>query len=381
MNWIRNNNEWTEFLNNKKSVENHEDDVLVNNIDDDKGNVKESYSHDDDESVHGNSNSEDDEDNSNDDDNYDDNDNDTKEEEEKDDDGLVKESKMKTFEYVAKSSKSNNAKHLKSTCGDNLDTKLSESSMSGDGQIFKSICGGNLKEKLADTAVNHFKQNSVDVHITGPFHHSGKSHWVVVYGENKESFMLKAQFISVYISCLLRDWVKVTKSKTNIDHCKTYYDIGICKHQFGSESIWKSAREKKSSVKKISFVYSFDTKIRDTAGKEELMDAIKFFFMLMKERVDNPIGPLLLDYLHEKVEKLYDYFINKSNKNEDLVAKKITRVIHEHFSGGYNIIWNDRLNHWLLDYDIIQILRNQMGYISWSDVPMNQRELCYKGYT
>jgi hypothetical protein len=206
--------------------------------------------------------------------------------------------------------------------------------MSGDDQIFKSICGGNLKKKLADTAVNHFKQNSVEVHITGPFHHSGKSHWVVVYGENKEAFMLKAQFILVYISCLLHDWVKVTKSNINIDHCKTYYDIGICKHQFGSESLWKHAGETKSPVKKISFVYSYDTKIGDTAGKEELMDAIKFFFMSMKERVDNSIGPLLLDYLHEKVEKLYDYFLKKSNKNEDLATKKITRVIHQHFSGG-----------------------------------------------
>jgi hypothetical protein len=110
-NWIRNNNEWTEFLNEKKSAENHDDDVLVNDIDDDKGNVEESYSHDDDESIQGNSNSEDDEENSNDDDNYNDYDDDTDEEEEKDDDGLVKESKMKMFEYVAKSSKSNNAKN------------------------------------------------------------------------------------------------------------------------------------------------------------------------------------------------------------------------------------------------------------------------------
>ncbi len=282
---------------------------------------------------------------------------------------------------MAKPSKSNNAKNLKSTCGDNLDTKLSESSMSGDDQIFKSISGGDSKKKLADTAVNHFKQNSVDVHITGPFHLSGKSHWVVVYdGENKEAFMLKAQFILVYISCLLRDWVKVTKSNISIDHCETNYDIVICKHQFGSESLWKRTGEKKSPVKKISFVYTYDIKIRDTAGKEELMDEINFFFMSMKERVDNPIGPLYLDYLHEKVEKLYDYFVKKSNKHEDLAAKKITRVIHQHFSGGYNIIWNDRLNHWLVDYDIIKILRNHMGYISWSDVPMNQRELCYKGY-
>ncbi len=58
------------------------------------------------------------------------------------------------------------------------------------------------------------------------------------------------------------------------------------------------------------------------------MDAIKFFFMSMKERVDNPIGPLFLDYLNEKMEQLYDYFVKKSNKNEDLAAKKITRVIH-----------------------------------------------------
>jgi hypothetical protein len=36
-------------------VENHDDDVLVNDIDDDKGSVEESYSHDNDESIHGNS--------------------------------------------------------------------------------------------------------------------------------------------------------------------------------------------------------------------------------------------------------------------------------------------------------------------------------------
>jgi hypothetical protein len=112
---------------------------------------------------------------------------------------------METFEYVAESSKSKDDKDLKSTFGDKLNTKLSDSSKSEDDNIFKSICGGDLKKKLAATAVIHFKPNSVDVHITGPFHHSGKSHWVVVYGENKEAFMLKAQFILVYISCLLCD--------------------------------------------------------------------------------------------------------------------------------------------------------------------------------
>ncbi len=31
----------------------------------------------------------------------------------------------------------------------------------------------------------------------------GKSHWVVVYGDNEQSWLLKAQFISGYIECLL----------------------------------------------------------------------------------------------------------------------------------------------------------------------------------
>ncbi len=130
----------------------------------------------------------------------------------------------------------------------------------------------------------------------------------------------------------------------------------------------------------MSFVYSYDSKIGDTAGKEELMGAIKFFFMSMKECVDNPIGPLLLDHLHEKMEKLYTYLVNKSSR-EDLAAEKITHAISQHFSGGPNIIWNDRLNHWLVDYDIIRVLRYHIVYKSWSEVPVNQREVCYKGYT
>jgi hypothetical protein len=258
--------------------------------------------------------------------------------------------------------------------------KLAESSMSDEDTMFKSICVGDLKKKLADTAVNHFKPNIVDVHITGPFHHAGKSNWVVVYGENKQAYMLKPTFILVYVSCLLHEWKKVTKSNINVDHCSRYYDIGICKHQFGRESTWERTGAKKSPITKVSFVYSHDSKIEDTAGKKELMGAIRFFFLSMKERVDNPIGPLLVNHLHEKMENLYTYLVNNSN-GEDLAAEKITRAISQHFSGGPNIIWNDRLNHWLVDYDIIRVLRYHMGYKSWSEVPVNQRELCYQGYT
>ncbi len=71
--------------------------------------------------------------------------------------------------------------------------------------IFKSIFGGDLKMKISQTAANTFKSKSIDVHIIGPFHKSGKSHCVVVYGDSGKAHVLKAQFILIYVSCLLRD--------------------------------------------------------------------------------------------------------------------------------------------------------------------------------
>jgi hypothetical protein len=63
--------------------------------------------------------------------------------------------------------------------------KLAQSSMSDEENLFKSICVGDMKKKLADTKVNYFKQDIVDVHITGPFHHAGKSHWVVNFRHHR----------------------------------------------------------------------------------------------------------------------------------------------------------------------------------------------------
>jgi hypothetical protein len=88
----------------------------------------------------------------------------------------------------------------------------------------------------------------------------------------------------------------------------------------------------------------------------------------------------VVEDLKETAEGLYRHLMKGDTKNEDLVAEKITQDINQHFSGGYNIIWNDTLNNFLVDFDIIRILKNHFGYNSWSDVPIDQRELCYRGY-
>ncbi len=125
-------------------------------------------------------------------------------------------------------------------------------------------------------------------------------------------------------------------------------------------------------------MYTCDTSNKNT-GKQGLIAAIKFLFILMKKRDINPIGPLVIDHIKEHASSFYEYLLKKK-PNEDLVAKNITDDIDKHFRVGFVLHWDDRLNHWMVDYDIIRILKCYVRYSSWTYVPTKQRELCYKNY-
>jgi hypothetical protein len=99
----------------------------------------------------------------------------------------------------------------------------------------------------------------------------------------------------------------------------------------------------------------------------------------MKKRQSNPVGPLVLEHLKKHVEGLYTYLV-RDNLSEATVAKKITNDMDTHFSV-FIVKWNDSLNHWMVDYNIICILKYYDGFSSWADVPKNQRSLCYKNYS
>ena len=81
----------------------------------------------------------------------------------------------------------------------------------------------------------------------------------------------------------------------------------------------------------------------------------------------------------QKQRSLYDY-LSKKKPKEELFAKDITDDIDKHFRAGFVLHWDDCLNHWLVDYDIIRVLKGYVGYSSWTDVPTKQRGLCYKNY-
>jgi hypothetical protein len=101
--------------------------------------------------------------------------------------------------------------------------------------------------------------------------------------------------------------------------------------------------------------------------------------MLVKKHKINPIGPLVLEYLKDHALALYGYLLKKK-PNEELVAEDLTDDIDKYFHAGFALHWDDCLNHWMVDYDIICILKGYVGYSSWTNVPTKQRELCYRKY-
>jgi hypothetical protein len=93
------------------------------------------------------------------------------------------------------------------------------------------------------------------------------------------------------------------KTKVTIDYVSTHYEIGIQKYEFGAENKWKRRNstdgcKQGPPVKRMSFVYT-----NDNNDREGLLESIQFFFMSMKKRNDNPIGPLILKDLKETAKR------------------------------------------------------------------------------
>jgi hypothetical protein len=163
----------------------------------------------------------------------------------------------------------------------------------------------------------------------------------------------------------------------NNDYSSSFYDINIRKYESGTESVWR-CKEQSKTTKRLSFVCTCDT-VNKRNGKQGVIKAVKFFFMLMKKRKINLIGPLVLEYLKGHASAFYEYSLKKK-PNEELVTEDITDDIDKHFCAGFALHWDDCLNHWMVDYDIICILKGYVGYSSWTTVPTKQRELCYQNY-
>ena len=203
-----------------------------------------------------------------------------------------------------------------------------------------------------------------------------------MYGSFGKAWPLKASFLCTYLHTLAGKMNYMRGAKIDANHCCSYYDINTRKHEFGTENVWRrmSPRNGKpgNTIKRMSFVVTFNT-VHNNLGIERVKEAIDFFFFTMKKREANQVGELLLSYLKDHAVGLYD-FLMAGAVNQDLVEEKLTNDINSEFMGGYSMSVQNPLNRFMVDFDIIRILKEYVGYTSWSDVPMSERGMCYRNY-
>jgi hypothetical protein len=244
------------------------------------------------------------------------------------------------------------------------------------GESFQASLKANIKAYPV-------KRNSgVDMFVSGPFHNkkTGFVHWSVVYGNLNNAWMLKASFMSAYIKTVLTS-LKVKPD--DILHTASYHEINIRSIEHGEQSKWKRLKKqngKIGTVSRLSFVFS--CKIRDEANAlVRLTNILDKVIWAMKARANNPIGPILFDHCEQHEGRILQYILEANKMNTEAVKDKLTMSIDSAFKNGYNLKYHCHLNQFMVDYDIIRVLKDDVGYKSWSDVSDVERAICFKGYS
>jgi len=256
----------------------------------------------------------------------------------------------------------------------NISKITSESNIGIGATQFSNLFNNDFANKVKQNMIyssSQSNQSDVDVFITGPFRKNANSYYVLIFGDLKRAYVLKSPF--------LRSYIKTVMDGLNTDstYCETYYDFNIRDKEFGKDDKWKRSKNGKT-ISRISAVFSCKSS-NEKQIKKDIDRAISILFKSMEKREKYPIGPLVLDFLNQNQNGLYKY-LTSNDKTDDDVGEMLTADIHNQFKSGYTLNWNDSLNRFMVDYDIIRVLKDNIGYKSWEEVGQDNMKKCFRDY-
>jgi hypothetical protein len=165
-------------------------------------------------------------------------------------------------------------------------------------------------------------------------------------------------------------------------HCANYRDINIRKVEFGEESKWKRVTQKNGQVKtipRLSFVFGKKTSDEGT-GLEVLRNMLDKIFWCLKARKHNPMGALIWKYSEQNEQAICNFFMREYHSQE-AGQEKMTATVNAAFENGYSLRLNTHLNQYMVDYDIVCVLKEEMGLKSWSDLSDLELGFSFKNHT
>jgi len=248
--------------------------------------------------------------------------------------------------------------------------------------IFKSDSfGASLIKNIKEVQPKR-NPGYVDVYVSSPLVNetTGIVHWCVVFGSFNDAWMIKANWLGGYIRTVLSSLKNFDSN--DILHTASYYEFNIRSSEFGVDSKWKRVKGPRNKIKTVSrmnFVFSCKKSDRNS-GMTRLKKILDTISWLMGTRPHNSVGEAMYSHLEKYEQNILKYLRVDDTIAEESVKRKITEACDSTFKKGFNIRYHCHLNQFMVDYDILRVLKNNMGYSSWSDLSNDDREICYKGY-
>jgi hypothetical protein len=172
---------------------------------------------------------------------------------------------------------------------------------------------------------------------------------------------LKAPFLHGYLCTLVERMNSRKDTSINVKHCETYYEFNIKKVEFGNESVWMGLQPKNgrsgNTVKRSNFVLSFDVTDSDQ-GIEMVKDTIEFLAFTIEKREKDPVVVscwIILNIMQMVSTDTIDHHPSVKSAEESL-----NNDVSAQFRGGFTINTHACLNRFMVDYDIIRVLKSHV---------------------
>jgi len=180
-------------------------------------------------------------------------------------------------------------------------------------KMYDKMFSGEFCANVTKTIKTLSRTKNLDIYVTGPFHNktTGKTNWISIFGDMRQVFFLKSEFIQGYIQNCLKS---VKGSHIDVNHYQAFCDINIRRKEFGIDSIWRRSKYWKT-ITTISFAISCETS-NETNAAQTIKETVDFISKIMEKRKRNPIGPMIMHYLKDHQNSLFKYILNEGKPDE-----------------------------------------------------------------
>jgi hypothetical protein len=133
------------------------------------------------------------------------------------------------------------------------------------------------------------------------------------------------------------------------------------------------------TIPRLSFVFGKKTSDEGT-GLEVLRNVLDKVFWCSKACKHNSMGALIWKYSELNEQAICNFFMREYHSQET-GQEKMTATVDAAFKNGYSLRLNTHLNQYMADYDIVCVLKEEMGFKSWSDLFDLKLGFCFKNHT